>query len=101
MSNLISDKALFSGKQMIGAITLGLLVGGGIARFELKMGNISDKMDTIIALIDTNRVYNKHKFELIDQEFLATKANINSITSSLSILTAMLKPEEITIKHKR
>lgn len=86
---------------MIGAITLGLLVGGGIARFELKMGNISDKMDTIIALIDTNKVYNKHKFDLIDQRFLTTDANINSITSSVSLLTSMLKPEEITIKRKK
>ncbi len=98
---LISDKALFSGKQMIAAVLAGLAVGGGIARFEFETSNIETKLDTMIAMIDTNRVHNTRKFAVIEQRLLAYELDLKSVTTSLTAITAFVKPEEVEITKRR
>lgn len=98
---LISDKPLFSGKQMLAAVLAGLTLGGGIARFEFKTSNIESKLDTMIAMIDTNKVHNSRRFAIIEQKLLAQELDIKSVTTSLTAITAFVKPEEVEITKKR
>lgn len=98
MSTNFSDKANFSLKQMIAAIIVAAGVGGGISRFEFKMGNIETKLDTMIALIDTTNRKVNAKFMLIDARLLANENDIIRISTDLK---AILKPEEVEIKQRR
>ena len=98
MSTNFSDKANFSLKQMITAVIVAAGVGGGISRFEFKMGNIETKLDTMIAMIDTTNHKVNAKFVIIDARLLA---NENSILKLSTDLKAILKPEEIEIKQRR
>lgn len=99
--NTFSDKAQFNLKQMVTAIGIALTVGGGIARFEFKTSNLESKMNTVIALLDTNKRETNRKFTQIDSRFLTVEADIKSVTTSLTVLTAMIKPEEVMIKERR
>lgn len=96
-----SDKAHFSLKQMIAAITIAAAAGAGIARFEFKTANIETKLDTIIASIDTNKVQNTRKFAIIEQKLLAHEIDIKSITTSLTTISAILKPDDIRLTNRR
>ena len=96
-----SDKAQFNLKQMVTAIGIALTVGGGIARFEFKTTTLEAKMNTMIALLDTNKRETNRKFAVIEQRLLANETDLKSVTTSLTAITAFIKPEEIVITRKR
>ena len=98
MTTTFSDKPLFTLKQFIGGIAIALTIGGGIARFELKTSNIETKLNTIIAMVEQNKKDTEMRFVKIENSILATNTEVAAITSRI---TAMLRPDEITIKNKR
>jgi hypothetical protein len=86
---------------MLAAVLAGLTLGGGIARFEFKTSNIESKLDTMIAMIDTNKVHNSRRFVAIEQKLIAQELDIKSITTSLTAITAFIKPDDVRLTNKR
>ena len=93
-----SDKPIFNLKQLVGAIVVAITIGGGIARFEIKSSTIENKLNTIISSLDTYKIETNKRFEDIELGLLASNTDLKAVTTSL---TAILKPEDITIKKRR
>jgi len=96
--NTFSDKPLFNLKQLVGAIVVAASIGGGIARFEIKTSSIENKLDTIIASVENTKIEDDKRFSKLEVDLLANNNKLQAVTTSL---TALLKPEDITLKKRR
>lgn len=96
-NNSFSDKPLFTLKQLIGAISIAIVIGGGITRFEYKTSSIDEKLETLLSKVDSNRSNSIRKFTLIENKLLAYETQLHAVTTSLTAI----KPDEITIRRRR
>ena len=92
-----SEKPLFTLKQLIAAISASLLIGGGIARFELKTSNIETKLDDILAMVTQEKIKNDIKFTEISRLIAINASDLKAVTTSLTAI----KPKEIRIRRRR
>lgn len=89
-----SDKPIFNLKQIISVIMGTATIVFGIARFEYKTNAINDKLDTLIA--EKEKTETKlNKFEIL---LAKNTEDIKAVTTSL---TAIIRPDDITISKKR
>ena len=94
------DKPQFNLKQMISAITIAIVIGGSIARYEYRSNTMEAKLDKVISFVDTVQKNNNNRYFEINQRLLANQQDIKSVTTSLTVITAFLKPEEIRFKRR-